>query len=240
MFSMQLSPNSCFRLYTCDYILCLHLPLSFGKLTCCIKTGSPCLTSFHWWQCVTNCIVIGCTGSYDVLPWQRVRIYGAGAALDLSHGTKLNCDRGVLATHPEMHAVLVKHIFRNICYEAHMQWVQAIIDSGVATSSALQLASDNYEAGNYHEFVQQLCKASKPKLKLPVKCAQYVLSILNKGLAAVKLAVSQQSVSSVEIEWLLQLSPEAASSLTAMSLGSKDDSTCRELTQGSSSSDEDS
>lgn len=175
----------------------------------------------------------------NVIPQQRVQIYDAGAALDLGHGTKLTCDRGVLATHPELHSVLVKHIFRNICCEAHMQWVQAIIDSGVANSSALRLASDNYEAGNYHSFVEQLYEASKPKLKLPVKRAQYVLSILSMGSAAVKLAVSQQSISSAEIDCLLQLSPEAASGLTAMSLGSKDANTYGELMQCSSSSDED-
>ena len=134
-----------------------------------------------------------------------------------------------------MHAVLVKHIFQNICCEAHSQWIQAIIDSGVATPSALQLASDNYEAANYHSLVQPLYEASKPKLKLSVKRAQHVLSILSKGPAAVKLAVVHQSVSGAEIECLLRLSAEAASGLTAMSLGSKEANTYRELIQESSS-----
>lgn len=143
----------------------------------------------------------------------------AGGALDTSCGTKLNTDRGILATHPDWHAEVVKAIGWSIDRKAHMQWVEAIIDSGVATPLALQATADNYECANYHEFVPKLRDAAlRFKRKLPDERSQQLLRIFSQGSAAINLALSQHSITDAEVDCMLQMSPEAAADLTDRSL----------------------
>lgn len=159
----------------------------------------------------------------------------AGAALDTSCGNKLNCDRGVLATHPLMHADCVKRIMGSITLTAQLQWVSAIIESGTASTAALRMAAENHEGGNYHDFIVQLEEAAKKsKRKLSIQRAMHLVGILRKGPAAVQSAVAQQSISCAEVEALLQLSCEAANGLTARSLGCNNACIYNEFTDESS------
>ncbi|KAL0039298.1 hypothetical protein WJX79_002291 [Trebouxia sp. C0005] len=85
---------------------------------------------------------------------------GSGASLDTSLGTKLNVDRGILATHSSLHADRVKSILGNITSTAHMQWIDSVIESGTVSSVSLEATADRYECGNYHDFVGRLRRAA--------------------------------------------------------------------------------
>lgn len=132
-----------------------------------------------------------------------------------------------MATHPSMHANAVKEVLGTITFKTQQRWISAIIESGTASSAALELAADNYEAGNYHSFVDQLRGAAdKSKHKLSIQRAKHLVSILCEGPAAVQFAVAQQSISRAEIEAMLQITCETASELTAKSLECKDEGAC--------------
>ena len=145
--------------------------------------------------------------------------------MDTSCGTKLNTDRGILATHPDWHAGVVNTIFWSTCHVAHVQLIEAIVDSRVATSSALHAAADMYEDANCHDFVQKLRDAAfeaSPSYQLSSKRGQELLSIFSKGSAAIRLALAQRAISGTEVESMLYLHPDAVSELIAKSFGSKD------------------
>lgn len=149
----------------------------------------------------------------------------AGAALDTSCGMKLNIDRGILATHPDWHADVITAIFRSITREAHMQWVEAIIGCGVATSLALRAAAHRYEGSNYHMFVQKLLDAADdaaPACGLSSTREQELLSICRKGPAAIQRALAQRAISCAELECMLVMYPEDAATLTARSVRCQD------------------
>ena len=163
----------------------------------------------------------------------------AGEELDMGCGTQLNLDRGVLATDCESHAEAVKSVFYNVRFAAHVQWIQAIIDSGAATSSALHVAAENYEAGNFHSFVETLrSAAAKQRCKLSSSRKRQLLSIFYQGPTAIRLALAQQSILPVEIERMLQLSCEAACGLTNILLGLKATDTYGEADTDVSSEEE--
>ena len=135
-----------------------------------------------------------------------------------------------------MHADVVKRIMGTITLKAQEQWLSAIIESGTASSAALRMAADNYQGGNYHNFIVDLEEAAnRSKRKLSIQRAMHLVNTLRKGPAAVQSAVAQQSISCAEIEALLQLSCEAANGLTARSLGCNDACTYNEFTDESSS-----
>jgi hypothetical protein len=120
-----------------------------------------------------------------------------------------------------------------------MQWIDAVIESGTATSSTLEATADRYECGNYHDFVGKLRKAATAsKFRLTYGRVKQLLAIFFKGPDAIKLAVLQHSISCAEIERMLQLSPEAASALTGRSLGDKDANYYHEVDGSSTSEDE--
>ncbi|DBA85831.1 hypothetical protein WJX77_010238 [Trebouxia sp. C0004] len=120
-----------------------------------------------------------------------------------------------------------------------MQWIDAIIESGTATSLILEATADRYESGNYHDFVGKLRKAATAsKFRLTYGRVQQLLAIFSKGPDAIKLAVLQHSMSCAEVESMLQLSPEAASALTGRSLGDKDTNYYHEVAGCSTSEDE--
>ena len=146
----------------------------------------------------------------------------AGEELDMGCGTQLNIERGVVAIHSETHPDAVNSIFYTIRRGAHRQWIQAIIDSGAATSSALRVAAEEYEGSNYHSFVQDLRDAAeKQRCNLSSSRKRQLLRIFYQGPTAIRLALAQQSILPVEIERMLQLSPEAACGLTHLLLGLK-------------------
>ena len=149
----------------------------------------------------------------------------AGAALDTSCGTKLNTDRGILAMPPDWHAGVINTVFRSITREAPIQWVEAIIESGVAASLALRAAAHRYEDANYRMFVQKLLDAAEdaaPGCRLSSTREQELLSICSKGPAAIQRAVTQRAVSCAEIECMLEMYPEDAAEITARSLRRQD------------------
>lgn len=107
-----------------------------------------------------------------------------------------------------------------------MQWVEAIIGSQTASAAVLEAAANKYEASNYHNFVYKLrdgaCAARGPgDERLSTERGQQLLSIFCQGPAAIKLAVTQQSISQTEVERMLEAWPESAAGLTARSLGRK-------------------
>ena len=123
-----------------------------------------------------------------------------------------------------MHDDVVQEVLWTITHTTQQRWINAIIDSGIASSTALRMAAENYEAGNYHSFVEQLRGAAdKSKHKLSIQRAKQLLSICCKGPAAIQFAVAQQSTSRAEIEAMLLISCEVAGGLTARTLGSKDE-----------------
>lgn len=79
-------------------------------------------------------------------------LFYTGAEVDTSCGTNLNTDRGILATHPDWHAGITNTVFWSMCHVAHIHLIilEDVIDSGVATSSALHAATDRYEDANCH------------------------------------------------------------------------------------------
>lgn len=129
-----------------------------------------------------------------------------------------------------MQAALVKSTLDNISSNAHMQWIDAVIESGTVTPLSLEATADRYECGNYRDFVGKLRKAAEAsKFRLSYSRVMQLLAIFAKGPDAIKLAVLQHSISCAEIERMLQLSPEAASALTGRSLGDKDANYYREV-----------
>lgn len=159
----------------------------------------------------------------------------AGAVLDTSFGTKLDCDRGIVATHSAWHDSVVETVFWNICCKVQTQWLEAIVDSKTATSAALQAAQSSYDEhgqGKFGNIARQLCAAASDSVsegQLSSKKAEQVLSILCRGPAAIELALSQRSITGGEINFMLQLNPDTATELTARALGRKEELSCGEL-----------
>ena len=167
-------------------------------------------------------------GPYD----KRMHQLPAGAARDMSLGTKLNCDRGVIATHSAWHDSVVETVFWNICCKVQTQWLEAIVDSKTATSAALQAAQNSYDEqghrkfGNFAQKLRSAASDSVSEGQLSSKRAEQVLSILCRESAAIALALSQRAISRAEVEFVLQLSPDTATELTARALGRREDLTC--------------
>lgn len=155
--------------------------------------------------------------------------------LDTSCGTKLNCDRGVLATHSAWQDSVIETVFWNICCKVQTQWLEAVIDSKTATSGALQAAADSYDDNGHMRFgniAQKLRAAASESVsegQLSSKRGEQLLSILCKGSAAIELALSQRSISSAEVDFMLQLNPDIAMELTARSLGRNEELSCGEF-----------
>lgn len=108
----------------------------------------------------------------------------------------------------------------------HMHWVEAIIGSGIASAAVLEAAATQYEGANYHNFGYKLRDGASAARgpgddRLSTKRGQQLLSIFCQGPAAIKLAVTQQSISQAEVERMLEVWPDSAAGLTARSLGCK-------------------
>lgn len=116
-------------------------------------------------------------------------------------------------------------MFWSTCHVAHIQLIEDIIDSGVATSVALHAAADRYEDANCHDFVRKLRDAATeaPSMyQLSSSRGQELLRIFSKGSAAIKLAVARRAISCTEAECMLHLHPDAITELIAKSMGFKD------------------
>ena len=153
---------------------------------------------------------------------------------------ELNCDRRVATTHSAWHDSFIETVFWKICCKVQTQWLEAVIDSRIATTAALQAAQKRYNEhgrGKFGNIAQRLRAAASESVsegQLSTRRAQQLLSIFGKGSAAIELVLLQRSISSAEVDFMLQLNPDTATELTARSLGRNEESSCGEFSDVSS------
>ncbi|KAL3153133.1 hypothetical protein ABBQ38_012151 [Trebouxia sp. C0009 RCD-2024] len=106
-----------------------------------------------------------------------------GAAIDTSCGTKLNTDRDILAAHPDWHAEVVDTVSWLLCGEVHKQWLEAVVDSGIYSRTALQATAERYEDGKFHGFMDKLrdAAARTRQRKLSSKRGQQLIRTFCQG-----------------------------------------------------------
>lgn len=144
----------------------------------------------------------------------------AGAPLDMSSGTKLNIDRGIVASHSSRQATALEDA--NTCYvrRTHIKWMEAVIYSGAATAAALEHAANSYETSKDYVLVPSLRKAAAAShCQLSEQRQLILIGIFCQGPAAIQRAVAEPSILSAEVDSSLHVLSEDAHDLTYKALG---------------------
>lgn len=138
----------------------------------------------------------------------------------MSSGTKLNIDRGTVASHPSRHAQALEDA--KTCYvrRTHLKWLAAVINSGVATGAALEHAASSYETSKDYVLVPLMEKtAAASHCQLSEERQLTLISIFCQGPAAILRAVAEQTILPAEVDSILRIISEDAHDLTHKALG---------------------
>ncbi len=138
----------------------------------------------------------------------------------MSSGTKLNIDRGIVAAHPSSHAIALENA--KTCYvrRTHLKWLEAVINSGVATGAALEHAANSYDTSKDRVLVPMMRKtAAASHCQLSKQRLLVLIGIFCQGPAAIQRAVAEQSILPAEVDSILRIISEDAHDLTHKALG---------------------
>jgi len=140
--------------------------------------------------------------------------------LGMSSGTKLNIDRGIVASHPSRHAKALENA--KMCYvrRTHLKWLEAVINSGIATGAALEHAANSYETSKDRVLVPLMEKtAAASHCQLSEERILILIGIFCQAPAAIQHAVAQESILPAEVDSVLRIISEDAHDLTHKALG---------------------
>ena len=138
----------------------------------------------------------------------------------MSYGTQLNIDHGIVASHPSRHATALKNA--KICYvrRTHLKWLEAVINSGIATGAALEHAANSYETSKDRVLVPLMQKtAAASHCQLSEERQLTLIGICCQGPAAIQRAVAKQTILPAEVDSILRIISEDAHDRTHKALG---------------------
>lgn len=138
----------------------------------------------------------------------------------MSSGTELNIDPGIVASHPSRHATALEDAKRCHVRRTHLRWLEAVINSGVATGAALEHAANSYETSKDRVLVPLMEKtAAASHCQLSKERQLALIGIFCQGPAAIQHAVAEQSIIPAEVDGILRIISEDGHDLTHKALG---------------------
>ena len=122
----------------------------------------------------------------------------------MSSGTGLNIDHGIVAAHPSRHATALEDAKRCYVRRTHLKWLEAVINSGIATGAALEHAANSYETSKDRVLVPLMeTTAAASHCQLSEERQLTLIGIFGQGPAAIQRAVAEQTLLPAEVDGIL-------------------------------------